>query len=60
MLASPSYARDRELGRKLRVVERMRMLETLRQMEAEAGSAPRPAVSAPPTPFSSTSPKEVK
>ena len=59
VVASPTYTRDRELGKKLRVVERMRMLEGLRRMEADAPvpTAAPPTSSVPPTP---PAPKEVK
>jgi hypothetical protein len=56
VVASPNYARDRELGRKLGLVERLRMLETLRQMETEAVPAARPAGPSP----APSAPREVK
>ena len=55
MLSSPSYPRDRELGRKLGLVERLRMLERLRQVEIEPPALPVAQPSVPPA-----APKEVK
>ena len=62
VVGSPSYTRDRELGRKLRLVERMRLLEGLRQLEAEAPPqpvVPQPVVQPTPTPVPAA-PREVK
>lgn len=58
VLGSPSYARDRELGRKMSVIERLRMLEVLRQMETDPASGTLPAGHPPTSP--SASPREVK
>lgn len=55
MLGSPSYPRDRELGRQLGIVERLRMLERLRQVEIEPPALPVAQPSVPPA-----APKEVK
>jgi predicted secreted protein len=62
VVGSSSYARDREVGRKLRLLERMRMLEGLRQMEAEAPPSPPPLVQpvSPATPAAPAAPREVK
>lgn len=59
MLGSPTYARDRELGKRLPLIERLRLLETLRQAEAESPVVPaaRPS-NVPSNP--SLSPKEGK
>lgn len=54
-VANPSYARDRDLGRKLGLAERLRLLGGLRQVETEppvvpaarpAGGATTPSASA--------------
>jgi hypothetical protein len=55
MLGSPTYARDRELSKRLPLIERLRMLETLRQAEADPPVVPAARPSTPPA-----SPKEVK
>jgi hypothetical protein len=62
VVGSPSYARDREVGRKLRLLERMRILEGLRQMEAEAPPPPPPLVQpvSPAAPAAPAAPREVK
>ena len=54
---SPTYARDRELAGKLRLVERMRMLEDLRRIEAQA---PFPPVTPTTVPAAPAAPREVK
>ena len=54
---SPTYARDRELARKLRLVERMRMLEDLQKLEAEGPSRPVTPTKVPAAP---AAPREVK
>lgn len=56
VVANPNYARDREVGRKLGLVERLRLLETWRLMETGAVPAAGPAGPAP-TP---SAPREVK
>jgi hypothetical protein len=55
MLGSPSYPRDRELGRTLGLVERLRLLERLRRMEIEPPALPVTQPAVPPT-----APREVK
>lgn len=62
LLGTANYARDRELGRKLGVIERMRMLETLRQMETDPAAITQPVVAPPPGPPAGAprSPKEAK
>jgi hypothetical protein len=57
VVGSPTYTRDRELARRLRLVERMRMLDDLRKVEAEA---PPPPVNPTTTPAAPAAPKEVK
>ena len=56
VVSSATYARDRELTRTLRMVERMRVLEQLRQMEAEAP----PPVTPTDVPAAPAAPREVK
>jgi hypothetical protein len=62
LLGNTNNARDRELGRKLGLIERMRMLESLRQLETDPAAITQPAVTPPPSPPASAprSPKEVK
>ncbi len=55
MLGSSTYARDRELGKRLPLIERLRMLETLRQAEADPPVVPA-VRSSTPTSNSATSP----
>jgi hypothetical protein len=57
VVSSSTYARDRELAHKLRAVERMRMLEQLRQMEAAAPPSPVIPTDVPAAP---AAPREVK
>jgi len=50
LLTSPDYARDREVARRMGLLERLRMLEGERAPDA-AGPAPGPAApETPPTP----------
>ena len=53
LLGNANYARDRELGRKINLVEQMRMLETLRQMETDPAAATLPAGPPPKLPTGS-------
>ena len=46
LLSSPDYARDREVARRMGLLERMRMLESERAQEA-AGPAPGPSAPGP-------------
>ncbi|HEX9747862.1 MAG TPA: hypothetical protein VGB86_05585 [Methylomirabilota bacterium] len=43
LLSSPDYARDREVARRMRFFERLRMLESERAQEASSSAAPPPA-----------------
>jgi hypothetical protein len=47
LLSSPDYARDREVARRMGLLERMRMLEVERAQDA-AGPAPGPSAPEPP------------
>jgi len=49
VLGSPTYSRDRELSRRLPLIERFRVLETLRQAETESPPVPATVPGAPPS-----------